>query len=326
MNRLRYVLRRTAQALPVAFLVILLSFVLMKTVPGDLADVMAGEAGAATPEYMAQLRQQFGTDQPVLAQFAQYLRNVLTLDLGWSFRNNEAVFTLIAQRLPATALLATVALSLSVLLGTWLGTVCAVTRRPWVARAIGAFAAVGFAMPLFWLGLMAVVVFSVRLGWLPSSGMAELGADHQGLDRWLDLARHLALPTVCLVFHYAAIYVRLMQESVREVAQLDFVRTARAKGVPRSRLIWRHLVPNALLPIVTMTGLQFGALLSGSVTVETVFAWPGLGQLALSAVVSRDVNLLLGILIVISLFVVCINLLTDFVYAVLDPRIGFSQS
>lgn len=318
--KLHPLLARLLQALPVAFMVIILNFFLLKSVPGDLADVIAGEAGAATPEFMAQLRSQFGSDQPLMIQFFSYLKNVLSFDLGWSFRYSESVTQLIAERLSSTLLLMGVALLIAVVLGTMLGVIAAVTRRPVVERFIGLIATLGFAMPVFWLGLMVVVVFTVKLGWLPSSGDSTIGADLSGFARFWDVTRHLLMPAGCLAFSYLALYIRLMQESVRGVALQDFVRTARAKGCSRFRLIWRHIIPNALLPVVTLTGLQFGAMLSGSVTIETVFAWPGLGQLALSAVSTRDVNLLLGILFVTSLFVVVVNLLTELVHAALDPR------
>ncbi|QGY33285.1 ABC transporter permease (plasmid) [Pantoea cypripedii] len=301
-------------------MVVILNFFLLKSVPGDLADVIAGEAGAATPEFMAQLRAQFGSDQPLMVQFFSYLKNILSGDLGWSFRYSESVTQLIAERLSSTLLLMGVALLIAVTLGTLLGVIAAVTRKPAIERLIGLIATLGFAMPVFWLGLMVVVVFTVKLGWLPSSGDSTMGADFTGLASVWDVTRHLLMPAGCLAFSYLALYIRLMQESVRGVALQDFIRTARAKGCSRFRLIWRHIIPNALLPVVTLTGLQFGAMLSGSVTIETVFAWPGLGQLALSAVSTRDVNLLLGILFVTSLFVVVVNLLTELVHAAIDPR------
>jgi peptide/nickel transport system permease protein len=318
--RLHPLLARVIQALPVALMVVILNFFLLKSVPGDLADVIAGEAGAATPEFMAQLRAQFGSDQPLMVQFFSYLKNILSGDLGWSFRYSESVTQLIAERLSSTLLLMGVALLIAVTLGTLLGVMAAVTRKPAIERLIGLIATLGFAMPVFWLGLMVVVVFTVKLGWLPSSGDSTMGADFTGLARVWDVTRHLLMPAGCLAFSYLALYIRLMQESVRGVALQDFIRTARAKGCSRFRLIWRHIIPNALLPVVTLTGLQFGAMLSGSVTIETVFAWPGLGQLALSAVSTRDVNLLLGILFVTSLFVVVVNLLTELVHAAIDPR------
>lgn len=190
----------------------------------------------------------------------------------------------------------------------------------WLERLIGGIATLGFALPVFRVGLMVVVIFTVHLGWLPSSGLNTMGADLRGIAWLQDIVLHLAMPAGCLAFSYLALYIRLMQESVLSVAMKDFIRTARAKGCSHFRLIWRHLIPNALLPIVTLTGIQFGAMLSGSVTIETVFAWPCLGQLALSAVSTRDVNLLLGILFVSSLFVVFVNLMTEVLHAALDPR------
>lgn len=322
MRALSFLSWRLVQALPVTALVIVLNFCLMKLAPGDMADVLAGEAGAATPETMAQLRSQFGTDQPLPAQFAHYVGRLAHFDLGWSYSFSESVANLILGRLGATLLLSGAALLIAVVAGCLLGVLVAVTRRAWVRNLIEALSLLGFAMPVFWIALMAVVAFTVRLGWLPSNGMVDMAADYHGLAHVADLLRHMAMPVLCLAFSYLALYTRLMSDAVRDVALLDFVRTARATGASRARLIWRHVVPNALLPVVTLTGVQCGALLSGSVTVETVFAWPGLGQLALAAVTSRDVNLLLGILFVASLFVVLVNVLTEVLQAWLDPRVG----
>ncbi|PUA18699.1 ABC transporter permease [Glaciimonas sp. PCH181] len=326
MKLLRFISTRLFQALPLALMVVVLNFFLLKAVPGDLADVIAGEAGAATPEFMAQLRSQFGDDQPLLVQFGQYVKKILSFDLGWSFRYNDAVAHLILERLLATVLLMGCASLLAVVLGTVLGIVSAVTRRAWLSRAISALATLGFATPGFWLALMVVVLFTIRLGWLPSGGMTEMGASHTGFAYLIDLGKHMLMPVGCLAFSYLALYIRLMHDAVRDAALLDFVRTARAKGSSRNRLIWRHIVPYAVLPVVGLSGLQFGALLSGAITVETVFAWPGLGQLALAAVTSRDINLLLGILFVSSLFVVAVNLLTELLLAWLDPRIDATGS
>ncbi len=321
MNRLRPILFRLLQTLPVALMVVIINFFLMKCVPGDLADVIAGEAGAATPEFMAQLRAQYGTDQPVAIQFYHYIEHVFTLNLGWSWSYNIPVSQLIIEKIPATLLLMTVSLFIAVVAGVVLGVIASVTRYPWLERLIGALATLGFSLPVFWVGLMVVVFFTVKLGWLPSGGYQSLGKNLQGMDKILDISRHLIMPAGCLAFSYLALYIRLMQESVLSVAMKDFIRTARAKGCSRFRLIWRHLIPNAFLPVVTLTGIQFGAMLSGSVTIETVFSWPGLGQLALSAVSNRDINLLLGILFVSSMFVVLVNLVTELIYAALDPRV-----
>ncbi len=321
MVRLSYLLRRLLQVLPVVFAIAVLNFFLLRLAPGDMADVMAGEAGASTPEYLAQLRSQFGIDQPISVQFASYLNKLLHFDLGWSFRNGQSVASLIFERLPATAVLMILALALAVIIGCVLGTIAGLTRWRMLDMFISTLATVGFATPLFWLGLMLIVLFSVHLSWLPSSGMHTLGVQLSGWNSFVDLLKHLILPVTCLTVYYIAVYARLMRTSVTEVSKLDFIRTARAKGLSEHATVTGHVVPNALLPIVTMTALQFGALMNGSVTIETLFGWPGLGQLALNAVTSRDLNLLLGILFVSSLFVLCVNLITDFAYAWFDPRV-----
>jgi peptide/nickel transport system permease protein len=320
-----YLFKRLLQMVPVALVIIVMNFFLLKMAPGDMADVIAGEAGAATPEFMAALRQQFGIDQSLPVQFGHYLQKIAVLDLGWSFRSNESVLNLILGRLPATALLVVSSLAVALVVGTALGAFAALARRRWVDPVVSLLSAIGFATPLFWVGLMLIVLFSVKLGWLPSSGMYDMAASHEGWAHVVDVLRHLVLPGLCLSLYYLAVYARLMRASVREVDRLDFVRTATAKGLGRFQVVRRHIVPNAMLSIVTMTALQFGALLSGSVTIETVFAWPGLGQLALYAVTSRDVNLLLGILLFSAFFVMVVNLLTDLLYSVLDPRIGAAR-
>lgn len=319
-----YWARRLLQVVPVVFLIVAANFFVLRLAPGDLADVMAGEAGGASIEYAERLRQQFGLDAPLHRQFAAYAGRTLRLDLGWSFRNGQSVASLILARLPATLTLVVAALLIAGLVGSALGAVAGLTRRRGLDAAISTFAGVGFATPLFWLGLMLILLFSVRLGWLPASGLRTLGEERAGLSLVADRAAHLVLPALTLAVYYLAIYARLMRASVREVRELDFVRTARAKGASRLRTALRHVLPNAALPIVTLTGLQFGALFSGSITVEAVFAWPGLGGLALGAVASRDLNLLLGILFVSSVFVLLVNVATDLSYRLVDPRVDLS--
>ncbi|CAN7633691.1 ABC transporter permease [Caballeronia sp. LjRoot31] len=318
---LPYPVRRLLQAVPLVAVIAVMNFFWLRLAPGDLADVMAGEAGAATPEYLAALRHQFGTDQPLGLQFLAYLGRIVHLDLGWSFRYNESVLQLIIGRLPATALLMISALVIALVLGCLAGTIAAVSRHRWVDVAVSILATLGFATPLFWLGLMLMVLFSAHLHWLPAGGILTPGVAASGWAMLRDLVAHMVLPVFCLAAYYLAIYARLMRASVLEVSGLDFVRTARAKGLSRVATIRAHVVPNALLPIVTMTALQFGALFSGSVAIETVFSWPGLGQLALDAVASRDLNLLLGILFFSSVLVLVVNLIVDLAYGWFDPRI-----
>jgi peptide/nickel transport system permease protein len=321
MPRLRYLIGRLLQVVPVALLIILANFVLLRMAPGDLADVMAGEAGAATPEFMAALRQQFGTDQPVLAQLVNYYEKILSFDLGYSFRNGADVTALIAARLPATALLVGTSLLLAAVLGVALGWLAAVTPRRWVAGVVSVLTSIGFATPLFWIGLMMIVLFSIELRWLPTGGFYDRDADYEGWELAIDVAKHMVMPVASLAIFYVTIYARLTSTAILDVLKMDYVRTARAKGLGPRYISIVHVLRNALLPVVTVSGMQLGALISGSVVVETVFAWPGMGRLAFDAVMQRDLNLLLGILFCTSLLVIAANLVTDIVYAWLDPRI-----
>jgi peptide/nickel transport system permease protein len=321
MSRLRFVVRRFALAIPTILFIVVVNFVLLHLAPGDAAEVLAGEAGSATPEMVAQLRQKFGLDQPYHVQLARYLASTLTLDLGYSQRHGMPVAELIAKRLPATLLLMGTTIAIAVGLGTLLGVLAARGLNTWRDRLISVFALLSYATPLFWAGLMLIVVFSIKLDWLPTSGMESVAAFYEGPRRALDIARHLVLPALTLSLFYMALYTRLMRAAMLEQAGMDYVTTARAKGLDERAVVLRHIVPNALLPVVTMAGVQVGALLGGSVVVETVFAWPGLGQLAFDSLFSRDLNLLLGIFFICACLVVAANLLVDLLYTWLDPRI-----
>lgn len=317
----RFLLRRLAQAIPIILGIAVFNFLLLHLAPGDAADVLAGEAGGASEEYLAQLKAKFGLDQPLHIQLVRYLAQVATLDLGFSFRHNMAVTDLILSRLPATLLLMVAAVTLAFLLGVLLGVTAARHVRKPLDGLISVVALLAYATPIFWIGLMLILLFSVTLGWLPSSGMQEIGADFTGWAAVTDVAKHLVLPTVTLALFYLALYTRLMRASMLEVYGQDFVTTARAKGLDERTVAFKHVLRNALLPMVTMLGLQVGSLLGGSVLVETVFGWPGLGRLAFEAVFQRDHNLLLGVLLLSSLLVVVANILVDLLYAKLDPRI-----
>jgi peptide/nickel transport system permease protein len=318
---LQFLGRRLLQAVPILLGIAIFNFLLLHLAPGDAADVLAGEAGGATPEYMQAIKAKFGLDQPMHVQLGRFLLNVATLDLGYSFRHNMAVADLILQRLPATLLLMVASIGLAFALGIVLGVTAARhVRRP-IDSLISVAALLAYATPIFWIGLMMILLFSVRLGWLPSNGMQTIGAELGGIARLLDVARHMVLPTCTLALFYLALYTRLMRASMLEVFAQDFVTTARAKGLSERKVAYKHVLRNALLPMVTMLGLQVGSLLGGSVLVETVFGWPGLGRLAFEAVFQRDHNLLLGILLVSSMLVVGVNILVDLAYAKLDPRI-----
>ena len=320
-SRLHYVLRRVAQAVPVVLAIIVLSFLLLQLAPGDAADVLAGEAGAATPEYMAQLRGKFGLDRPPYVQLLAYMRNVVSFDVGYSFRHNLPVRELIVKRLGPTLLLMGAAFVLSVGAGVLLGLVAATRVNGWPDSLISILALISYATPLFWMGLMLILLFSLRLDWFPTSGMETIAAFHEGWARIVDIAHHLVLPAITLSLFYLALYTRLMRASMLEQAGMDYVTTARAKGLTERRIAFKHLLRNAVLPVVTMAGVQAGSMLGGSVVVESVFAWPGLGLLAFESLFARDLNLLLGIFMFSAMLVVAVNLIVDLIYAVLDPRI-----
>ncbi|MCJ2087949.1 ABC transporter permease [Methylobacterium sp. E-005] len=321
MRLARFLGYRLLLAIPVVLGIVVLNFFLIHLAPGDAASVLAGESGAASPEYMEQLRHKFGLDQPLATQFGVYLLNMLHLDLGYSFRNDSPVGSLIVDRLWPTGLLMLTAFAAALLIGTLLGLVAATGRNAWRDAVISLISLVAYATPGFWLGLMMIVVFAIRLGWLPTSGYDTVGADNEGWDEVWDVGRHLVMPAVALALFYLAVYARVMRASVLEQVGMDYVTTARAKGQTEARVMTGHVLRNALLPVVTMAGVQAGNLIGGSIVVETVFGWPGVGTLAFNALQSRDLNLLLGIFFVSACLVVVINLAVDLVYVCLDPRL-----
>ena len=317
----RYLARRLLQAGFSVVAIIVLGFALLHLAPGDPVDVLAGEFGTASPEYLMQLRHEFGLDRPLSIQLLTYFENVLQLNLGFSQRNNMTVLDLILSRLPATLLLMTTSIALSFFAGLVLGVAAARRVNKLADNLISVFALLCYAIPLFWLGLMAIVLFTVKLGLLPGDGMFTIGADYGWFGYTLDVARHLILPAASLALFHMAVYTRLMRASMLEVYSLDYVRTARAKGLTQRRVTLAHVLPNAILPMVSMVGVQIGPMLGGAVLVETVFGWPGLGRLAFDAILQRDYNLLLGILLFSSMLVVVTNFVIDLLYGWLDPRI-----
>lgn len=318
---LGYLARRLIHVIPTMLLIVGVNFFLLKMAPGDVVDVLTGEAGGATPEVAAMLRQQFGLDQPVWLQFLKYMGNLLTLNLGYSVGYNDFVTPIILERIPASLLLMGTSIVLAVIIGVLFGVIAAVRRGTWVDNVINLVAVWGFAMPLFWLALMLIVVFSLTLRWFPASGMYNVYQSPQGWAYVRDVAEHMVLPVFSLSVYYLAIFSRITRSAMIEVSGQDFIRFARAKGISPQRITVRHILRNALLPIVTITGLQLGAMLGGSVVIETIFAWPGMGRLAFDAIFRRDLNLLLGILFISSFLVIIANIVTDLIYARLDPRI-----
>ena len=317
--------RKLGMVAAYALVIATLNFLLLQFVPGDLADVIAGESGAATPEYMERLRAEFGLDQPILVQLWNYVSHLAQFDLGYSFRHNMPVAELLLDRLGPTLLLMGTSLFLAVFTGIVLGVLSTRKINGFLDTGIAVLALIAFATPIFWSGLMAIVLFSATLGWLPSGGFETIGSDLSGFERAWDIAKHMVMPVLSLFLFFTAAYTRLMRASMLEVLGQDYVTTARAKGLSESIVIFKHALRNALLPIVTMIGLQMGALIGGSVLVETVFSWPGIGRLAFEAVFQRDLNVLLGILYLSSIVVLLANVLVDFAYALLDPRIEVAK-
>ena len=316
-----FVLRRLLQVIPVVLAIAAFNFLLLKLAPGDAADIIAGQMGHATVEFTQQLRREFGLDLPLWEQFLVYMSRLLVFDLGISHLQGLPVIDLILARLPATLILMVTAILIAVLVGIVLGVAAARRQGTLADNLISTLALVVYATPAFWLGLMLIVLFSIQLDILPSGGMASIGAGLTGFAYVVDVAWHLVLPAVTLGLFYVAVYTRMMRASMLEIYGLDFIATARAKGLSEGKIAWTHAARNALLPVVTLCGVQLGHLLGGSILVETVFGWPGLGRLVFDALLQRDLNLLLGILFVSSVVVVIANLLVDLLYGLLDPRI-----
>jgi len=319
-----FLLRRGVKAVIVILAIVVCNFFLIHAAPGDPASVIAGQSGAADEKFIQQLRAQFGLDEPLLVQLWIYVKGVLTLDLGFSHRQQQPVTLLILERMPATLLLTGTAFAFAVIAGVTLGTLAAQRVGSWTDSAITVLALAFYATPLFWVGLILVLVFSVWLEWLPSFGMMTVGANITGLAFILDVGRHLLLPALTLGLFFMAVYARLTRATMLEVADQDFVKTARAKGVPEGQVTRRHILRNALLPVITFAGIQAGQLVGGAILVETVFAWPGIGRLAFEALLARDYPVLMGVFFATSVMVVGFNLITDLLYAVIDPRMDVS--
>lgn len=311
---------RLGSALLTLGLIVVVAYLLINLAPGDLADALAGEIGAASPEFMARVRAEYGLDLPAYERFFNYLRHVAVLDLGYSFRNGMPVADLIISRLPATLLLGLASIALALVLGTTIGVIAALNRGGWVDAALSAWATIGIATPLFWVGLMAIFLFSVELNWLPTGGIASV--DASGVNPILDRLRHLIMPAATLSLFYLSIYARVARQEAIAALESEFVRTARAKGLGRARILVWHVLRNSLLPIIAITGVELGTLIGGTITVETVFSWPGMGRLAYEAVAGRDVNLLMGILLFSAALIIVTNLAIDLVYALVDPRVS----
>ncbi|MBW8638694.1 ABC transporter permease [Hoeflea sp. WL0058] len=317
----RLILSRLLQIIPLVIGVIVMNFVLIQMAPGTLLDIMTSEQQITDPAALDRMRELYGYDQSPIIQLLKYIYSVFTLDLGYSYRQNAPVLDIILAQLPSTLLLMLVAIGIAVTFGMIAGVIASVKVNTFWDVVISLAAVFFFAAPTFWLGIMLIIVFSVWLGWLPVGGMTTIGVDYGFFGHIWDVIRHLILPALSLGLFYMAIYTRVMRASMLEVFSLDFVRTARAKGLSTTRVIFAHVYRNALLPVVTLLGLQLATVLGGSVVIEAVFSWPGIGSLMLDSVMSRNYPVVLGVFVLSAVVVAFANLLVDIAYYRLDPRI-----
>ena len=314
--------RRLIGAVPVLAIVVVGTFLLMEAAPGDAVDAYLLSMGGGDAALAERLRADWGLDGSARARLGIYLSALAQGDLGQSVLFGRPILPLILERLPNTLLLMGTALAIAFALGTTLGIVAGARPGSVRDRVLTGVSLALYAMPGFWLGLVLAVVFAVRLRWLPLSGIETLASGLTGWARAADVARHLVLPAASLGFIYMALYLRVMRAGMAEVWRREHVLAARARGLSRRRIVLAHVARNALLPLVTMLGLQAGGMLGGSVVIESVFAIPGLGRLAYEAVQGRDAALLMGIILFSAVLVIAMNLLVDLVYAALDPRVG----
>lgn len=317
----RYIISKILQMIPVLFLVLLLTFFLIHLSPGDPAWILAGDN--ASPEYVEFIRQHYGFDKPIIEQFWIYFKKIISGDLGFSFTYHRPVFELIIERIPATIILLSIGQIFAIILGTLLGAFSAKKSPSKVDSFISATALGLYCMPIFWTGLILILIFSVwTKGFLPSSGMYSLPKE-TGLFFFFDVLRHMILPTAAIFLYNMPTFYRLTRATIFEVMREDFVTTARAIGLSENTVFFKHCLRNALLPSVTMAGLNMGHLFSGALITETVFSWPGVGRLMYDSIFAKDFPLSIGILLISAMTVIIAMVITDIVYAYLDPRIRY---
>lgn len=331
----RYLLKRLGLVIPTLLGILVAVFVLMRLIPGDPARLMAGER--ATPEIIATLRHEMGLDQPRAVQFWRFVSGVATGDLGRSLTSSQPVMDELLKRYPATIELTLCAMLFASVIGILVGVISAVRRNSLFDWGSMGVALVGVSMPIFWLGLLLMMVFAVKLKWLPAGARINARLSWDGTSdfilfetlirgNWLvfqDVLKHIILPSVALGTIPLAIIARMTRSSILEVLNLDFIRTARAKGLAEKIVIFKHCLRNAMLPVVTVIGLQVGSLLGGAVLTETIFSWPGIGRFIVQAIGERDYPVVQGAIVLVAFAFVLVNLVVDVLYTVVDPRIRY---
>ncbi|OYO15345.1 ABC transporter permease [Enemella evansiae] len=313
-----FVLRRLLLAVPLVLAVVVVNFVLIKLAPGDPVTVLIGDQ-PASPEYIAQIRAQYGLDKPMLEQLLIYLQHVLQGDLGQSLAQHQAVSSLLIERLGQTLRLTSTALAIAIVIGVLLGILAARFRGGPIDGLTQTTTLLGFSVPEFWLGQLLIVVFAVTLGWLPSGGAQPVRGSN---FTFAQLLPYLVLPALALSFRYTAIIGRMTRSAMLDVSGSEYITAARSRGLLEGQVLRRHMLRNIAPPVVTVIGYNLGFILAGSVMIETVFSWPGIGRLLYESISKRDYPVMTGILLMISICVVLANLITDILHVLLDPRVA----
>jgi len=314
-------LKRSFYGFLMLVIVVILNFLLLQAAPGDVVDSIVADAGGASEEVVARIRAEYGLDQPIYIQLLTYLKNMLRGDLGYSFHYDAPVFSLIVDHLPATIMLSLSAIIIAVIVGTLLGTIAAINPKGIISHIVTVLSLLGYATPVFWLGMMVLILFAYTFPIFPVFGMRSVPAPETSFGQVLDIIHHMILPALTLSILFVASYSRISRAAMLDVMGSDYIRTARAKGIPERVVVFKHALKNAGLPIVTIAGLQLSHAFSGAVLVETVFSLPGVGPLLLESITGRDYPVMLGILQGSAMMVIVANIITDMLYRMLDPRI-----
>ncbi len=319
---LNYVLRRALEGVPILLCILVLNFLLIHAAPGDPATYLAGQM-QGTEEFQQQLKREFGLDRPLYEQLVVYLGKVLRGDLGYSYRYRQDVMGLVLSRVGNTLLLMGSGFVVATAAGILLGAIASQRAYSYGDHLATFLALAGYSMPVFWLGQLLLITFSLNLGWFPAQGMTSLRLRATGTNALLDLLHHLVLPATTYAVYHLTLVFRLTRGKMQEVLKEDYIITARAKGLEERRVVYKHGLRNALLPVITVLGINFGFMLAGSVLVETVFAWPGMGRLMYEGILSRDYPVLMGVFTIVSVMVIIANIVTDVVYSFVDPRVVY---
>ena len=301
--------------------VIILNFGMMHLAPGDVADSISQSMGGADEEVLNEIRAAYGLDRPFIVQLGSYIGKVMRFDLGYSFFYTQPVSQLIFQKLPATLLLVLTAQFVALIVGVFLGVYSAQRPNGLSSHFVSFFALFGYSAPVFWSGLLLLIGFSLHIQWFPVAGMRDVTIEGNFLEEAIDIIRHMVLPVITLASIFLALYSRLSRATMMEVLGSDYIRTAKSKGLTDREIIYKHALKNSLSPVITLAGLQFSAVVSGAILVESVFSWPGLGTLAFESIIARDTPTILGILFFSALVVIVGNLLTDLALRLVDPRV-----